>query len=266
MSKQTTVDELADLGLFVETDSNIRILRINRPKARNALSLALRQAISSEIVAADRDSAIRAVVITGSNDCFSAGGDIKEFPDANNVADNSIISQRVWSPVAACSVPLIAAVEGIAFGGGAELALHCDIIIAGEGAQFAFPEVRLGILPGNGGTQRFPRAVGKYLAMRYLLTGDRIPAPHALTMGLVSEVVPTGVAFSTALTLARHIAELPPLAVRQIKDVVLAGADIALPAALVMERDSGRILSRTQDHQEASKAFIDKRKPTFKGV
>lgn len=251
--------------LVIETEGAVRLLRLNRPKARNALSLALRQAIAAAIVAADRDAAVRAVVITGSADCFSAGGDIKEFPDAAASRDAPFESQRVWQPLSACRVPLIAAVEGIALGGGAELAMHCDIIVAGDGAEFAFPEVRLGILPGNGGTQRFPRAAGKFKAMRYLLTGDRIPAARAEAMGLVSEVVAAGGALAAALDIARRIAALPPLAVRQIKEVVLTGADTGLPAALTIEREGSRLLMRTQDHKEAAAAFIQKRKPVFTG-
>jgi enoyl-CoA hydratase/carnithine racemase len=251
--------------LIVETHEAVCLLRINRPKARNALSIALRQRISDAIMAADRDDKLRAVVLTGSADCFSAGGDIKEFPEAADSRDAMFESQRVWMPLATCRIPIIAAVEGIALGGGAELAMLCDIIVAGDTAEFAFPEVRLGILPGNGGTQRLPRAAGKFRAMRYLLTGDRIPAARAETMGLVSEVVPAGQALETALGIARQIAALPPLAVRQIKDVVRTGADVGLPAALTIEREGSRILMRTSDHKEAAAAFIEKRKPRFTG-
>jgi len=259
MSSASTED------LIIETDGAVRLLRINRLKARNALSIALRQKISDAIVAADRSPAVRVVVITGSANCFSAGGDIKEFPSSADCQDSTFESQRVWIPLTTCRIPLIAAVEGIALGGGAELAMLCDMIIAGANAEFAFPEVRLGILPGNGGTQRFPRAVGKFKAMRYLLTGDRIHASRAEAIGLVSEVVPAGEAVAASMTIARRIADLPPLAVRQIKDVVLTGADTALPAALMIEREGSRILSRTCDHREASASFIEKRKPLFRG-
>ncbi len=257
--------ELSSDDLLVETQGHVRILRMNRPKARNALSFALRGAISDAIVDANLDTQIRAVVITGSDTCFSAGGDIKEFPDASIQHDSMFVSNRIWAPLSQCRVPLIAAVEGIALGGGAEFAMLCDIIIAGETAEFAFPEVRLGILPGNGGTQRFPRAVGKFKAMRYLLTGDRFPATLAAEMGLVSEVVESGTAFSAALVLAQRIAELPPLSVRQIKDVVLQGAEASLSAALIMERDGDRLLMLSDDHKEASRAFIEKRRPVFTG-
>lgn len=251
--------------LIVETEGRVRILRMNRPHARNALSLSLRNAIATEIVAGDRDPQIRAIVVTGSETCFSAGGDIKEFPDAADQEDSMYVSQRIWAPLSGCRVPLIAAVDGIAFGGGAEFAMLCDVIIAGDKAEFAFPEVRLGILPGNGGTQRFPRAVGKFKAMRYLLTGDRFSAAQASEMGMVSEVVAAGTAFSAALMLAHRIAELPPLSVRQIKDVVGYGSEAPLPAALTIEREGSRILLRTEDHKEAARAFIEKRRPVFTG-
>lgn len=252
--------------LITEKNGQVRVLRMNRPHARNALSLAMRKAISAAIIEGDRDPETRVVVITGSETCFSAGGDIKEFPDAAGREDSSFVSQRIWAPLSACRVPLIAAVEGIALGGGAEFAMLCDIVIAGETAEFAFPEVRLGILPGNGGTQRFPRAAGKFKAMRYLLTGDRFSARDASEMGLVSEIVEAGKALSSALALAHRIAELPPLAVRQIKDVVNQGAEAPLAAALSLEREGSRLLTRSADHLEASRAFIEKRRPVFTGT
>ncbi|MCD2172234.1 enoyl-CoA hydratase-related protein [Rhizobium sp. C4] len=238
---------------------------MNRPQARNALSLALRKAIAAAILESDGDPNTRAIVITGNETCFSAGGDIKEFPESANREDSAFVSQRIWAPLSSCRVPLIAAVDGIALGGGAEFAMLCDIIIAGEKAEFAFPEVRLGILPGNGGTQRFPRAVGKFKAMRYLLTGDRFSAREAADMGLVSEVVEAGTALAAALAVAQRIAEQPPLSVRQIKDVVNHGAEAPLAAALTLEREGSRILTRSQDHREASMAFIEKRRPVFTG-
>lgn len=251
--------------LITETKGAVRIVRMNRPQAKNALSVSLRCALAQAVIDGDRDPEIRAVVIGGSETCFSAGGDIKEFPDASCQEDSMFVSQRIWAPLTGCRVPLIAAVDGIALGGGAELAMLCDIIIAGSDAQFAFPEVRLGILPGNGGTQRFPRAAGKFQAMRYLLTGDRFSAGQAFDMGLVSEVVAAGTALSEAVALAHRIADLPPLSVRQIKDVVVHGAEMPLSSALMVEREGSRLLMRTQDHLEASRAFIEKRRPVFTG-
>lgn len=251
--------------LIEERHGGVLLLRLNRPQALNALNIPLRRALSRVIAATADDPDVRAIVVSGGPKVFAAGGDIKEFADHDAPQVMALELQRIWAPIAACPRPIIAAIEGFALGGGAELAMHCDIILAAEDAQFAFPEVRLGILPGAGGTQRFPRAVGKFRAMRYLLTGDRIPAPVALEMGLASELTPSGQAEATALDLAQKIARMPPLAVRQIKDVVLQGADCALPAALVLERNAHNILFSTADRQEGVAAFIEKRRPTYLG-
>jgi len=248
-----------------EDQGEARIFRINRPEARNALSVAVRRRLSDGISAAGLDPAIRAIIITGGKDEFAAGGDIKEFMTAGRAEVMAAELHRIWEPIAHCPKPIIAAVEGLAFGGGAELALHADIIIASETAKFAFPEVTLGILPGAGGTQRFPRAVGKYRGLRYLLTGDRFSAREAFDMGLVSELVPAGEALAHSLRIAERIASLPPLAVRQIKEVVIAGADASLATALVLERNGHKILTATGDHKEGVAAFIEKRKPVFRG-
>ena len=256
---------MADQDLLAERRGPILILRLNRPAARNALSLSLRRRLAADIASADRDEALRAVVIAGSDTVFSAGGDIKEFASLAASEAASQESQRVWRTMPELTIPIIAAVEGLALGGGAELALHADIIVAGETALFAFPEVTLGILPGNGGTQRFPRLVGKVLAMRYLLTGERFTAAQALAMGMLSEVVPAGEALDRALAIADRIAAMPPLAVRRIKNVVSNGADLPLDAALSLERLGFAALQRTEDHAEAARAFAEKRAPRFAG-
>lgn len=248
-----------------EDRGEARIFRINRPEARNALNIAVRRRLSDGIAAAGLDPAIRTIIVTGGKDAFSAGGDIKEFMAAGRVEIMAAEGRRIWQPIADCPKPIIAAVEGVAFGGGAELALHADIIIASETAKFAFPEVTLGILPGAGGTQRFPRAVGKYRALRYLLTGDRFSAREAFDIGMVSELVPRGEALAHSLRIAERIASLPPLAVRQIKEVVIAGADASLAAALVLERNGHNVLTTTEDHREGVAAFTEKRKPVFRG-
>jgi enoyl-CoA hydratase len=170
---------MGEADVVVENRSAARVFRINRPQARNALSVTVRRRLADDIVAADQDAAVRAIIVTGGAEVFAAGGDIKEFMAAGAAEIIVAELQRIWLPIANCSKPIIAAVEGLAFGGGAELALHADIIVASEAAKFAFPEVTLGILPGAGGTQRFPRAVGKYRALRYLLTGDRFSAREA---------------------------------------------------------------------------------------
>jgi enoyl-CoA hydratase/carnithine racemase len=166
--------------------------------------------------------------------------------------------RELWRVIAQCPKPVIAAVNGFALGGGCELAMHADIIIAGKSAKFGQPEVRVGIMAGGGGTQRLTRAVGKFKAMKMLLTGEPVSAAEAFEMGLASEVV-------RALKLARTIAALPPLAIRQTKEVVLAGADCSLDAGLTLERKAFDILFDTEDQKEGMRAFIEKRKPEFKG-
>jgi len=174
-------------------------------------------------------------------------------------------SAPMWRSVVSCPRPIIAAVNGYAWGGGCELAMHADIIVAGEGASFAQPEVKVGIMPGAGGTQRLPRAVGKFRAMKMLLTGQPVSAAEAYAMGLVSEVVADRDVLSTALAIADTIAALPPLAVAQIKEAVLAGQDAPLDAALLLERRAFQLLFASEDQKEGMRAFLEKRKPVFRG-
>jgi enoyl-CoA hydratase len=174
-------------------------------------------------------------------------------------------TERLWEPIASCPKPVIAAVNGYALGGGCELAMHADIIIAGEGASFGQPEVRVGIMPGAGGTQRLTRAVGKFRAMKMLLTGEPVTASDALAMGLVSEVVPDAAVFEAALRVAKTIAAMPPLAVMQIKEVALAGQDASLGTAMMLERKAFQLLFATSDQKEGMRAFMEKRKPEFRG-
>ncbi len=171
----------------------------------------------------------------------------------------------LWQAIADCPKPVIAAVNGYALGGGCELAMHADIIVAGEGATFGQPEIRVGIMPGAGGTQRLARAVGKFKAMKMVLTGEPVSAGEADAMGLVSEVVADGEVVDRALELAGRIAAMPPIAVRQIKEVLLAGADAPLATALALERKAFQILFASSDQKEGMKAFLEKRKPDFEG-
>ena len=171
----------------------------------------------------------------------------------------------MWKVIADCPKPIIAAVNGFALGGGCELAMHADIIIAGESAKFGQPEVKVGVMAGGGGTQRLVRAVGKFKAMKMLLTGEPVGAAEAESMGLASEVVPDGQVLERALEVASTIAALPPLAIRHTKEVVLAGADSSLDAGLTLERKAFDILFDTQDQKEGMSAFIEKRTPKFKG-
>jgi enoyl-CoA hydratase/carnithine racemase len=196
---------------------------------------------------------------------FAAGADIRDMVERTPVDMLTRRSEKLWQPVASCPKPVIAAVNGYAFGGGCELAMHADIIVAGEGASFGQPEVRVGIMPGAGGTQRLTRAVGKFRAMKMLLTGEPVSARDALAMGLVSEVVPDGQVLDRALAIANTIAAMPPLAVMQIKETVLAGEDSSLEAGLMLERKAFQILFASSDQKEGMRAFLEKRKAEFQG-
>lgn len=246
-------------------EAGIAVVRLNRPEARNALSQAVRQQLAAHFAALSVDDALRVIILTGGDKVFAAGADIRAMAESTPIDILLLNNQRMWQTIASCPKPVIAAVNGFALGGGCELAMHADIIIAGEGAQFGQPEVKVGIIPGAGGTQRLARAVGKFKAFRLLLTGQAIPAAEASAMGLVSEVVPDAEVMNRALALAREIAALPPLAVAQIKEVLLAGQDASLETALMLERKAFQLLFASDDKREGMQAFLEKRKPQFKG-
>ncbi len=244
----------------------VALIRINRPEARNALNMEVRHLIAQHLTAASEDAAIRCIVLTGNEKSFAAGADIKEMAGIGAIEAMQRGTDKLWRTTAACTKPVIAAVNGFALGGGCELAMTCDIIVAGESARFGQPEVRIGIIPGGGGTQRLTRAVGKYKAMKICLTGELFSAQEAHGMGLVSEVVPDAEVEKRALALASQIAELAPLAVQQIKEVILAGQDSSLDAALRLETKAIQVLFASQDQKEGMVAFSEKRKPKFPGT
>jgi len=243
----------------------VGLIRINRPDARNALNMEVRKGLAQHLTAMGEDDAIRAIVITGNEKSFAAGADIKEMAGAGTIEMMQRGTHRLWRVIAACPKPVIAAVNGFALGGGCELAMTCDMIVAGEGAKLGQPEVKIGILPGGGGTQRLPRAIGKYQAMKLCLTGDMVSAKQALDMGLVSEVVPDAEVEKRAVEMAAQIASYSPLAVQQIKELVLAGQDASLDAALRLETKALHVMFASHDQKEGMQAFIEKRKPKFEG-
>jgi enoyl-CoA hydratase len=254
-----------EVVLLERPEDGVALVRINRPAVRNALDLATRKALAATFEQLQDDPAIRAIVLTGDERAFAAGADLGEFIDAGAVEIMRRRSERYWQTVARTPQPVIAAINGYALGGGLELAMCCDILIAGESAQLGQPEVRVGIMPGAGGTQRLTRAVGKFQAMRLCLTGRPIAAPEALAMGLVSQVVPDAEVLDVALKTARDLARLPPLALMAIKETILAGEDTSLEAGLALERKAFQLLFASQDKREGMQAFFDKRKPDFKG-
>ena len=253
------------LVLLERPDDGIALLRMNRPEAMNALNNAAREELATHFEALNADGSVRVIVITGNEKAFVAGADLKEFADLGTADWAFTDARRMWRIVSACPKPMIAAVNGFALGGGCELALHCDIIIAGENAKMGLPEIQVGVLPGGGGTQRLTRAVGKYKALKMMLTAEWVSGQEASDMGLASEAVPDEEVLDRAMAIAHKVAKMPPLGAKYIKEVTLAGMDASLETGLMLERKAFEILFSTGDQKEGAAAFIEKRKPEFKG-
>jgi enoyl-CoA hydratase len=251
--------------LIERPSSDIVVLRLNRPQVRNALNLEVRVRLAEEITRYGADPDIRCLIVTGSDKAFAAGADIGEMADAGAAEIMAANVQKYWRKLIECPKPLIAAIEGYALGGGLELALCADIIVAGEGARLGLPEVKLGVLPGGGGTQKMARLAGSKRAMLLLMTGRMFSAAEAYAMGVISEVAPTGHALPRALEIAAEIAAMPPIAVMQIKEIVNAGLNAPLDVALMLERKAFALQFTTRDQKEGMSAFLEKRKPNFEG-
>jgi len=251
--------------ILVEREGPVAIVTLNRPQQLNALSYGLIKELALALEALDQDADIRAIVLTGGEKVFAAGTDIKEMADATPFDDRLQGRLAFRDRINRISKPVIAAVSGLTLGGGCELAMCCDIIIASETARFGQPEVNLGIIPGSGGTQRLTRTVGKYRAMEMVLTGDFINAAEAHTLGLVAKVVPVEFLIEEAKGIAKKIAAKPPLAVKFAKEAVLKAFETSLGEGLEFERKSFYLLFASEDKREGMKAFIEKRKPEFKG-
>jgi enoyl-CoA hydratase/carnithine racemase len=251
----------------VETtlDGHVALLRLNRPEARNALSPEMMERLAQELERFDGDPEVRCMVIAGSDDVFAAGADIKAMSERSFAEALTHPAASFWRRVAAVKTPLIAAVSGYALGGGCELALACDMIVADADARFGQPEITLGIIPGGGGTQRLARVMGKQLAMEYVLTGRRFDADMALEMGLVNRVVKKGRWLQEAMVLAHTVAERPPIATRFAKQAVLVAEETALTAGLEHERRLYELTMATEDRVEGMRAFLEKREPKFEG-
>ncbi len=251
--------------LLERPGTGVALLRLNRPDRLNALNMAVRESLAAHFTELAADDAVRCIVITGDEKAFAAGADVAELAERTPTDAAFARSRAAWTAIERYRRPIIAAVNGFALGGGCELAMHCDIVIAGEGAKLGQPEVKLGIMPGAGGTQRFVRAAGKFAAMRWLLTGDLLSAGEAHRLGLVSQVLPDAEVLPHALELAARIAALPPAAVAAIKETVILGADLPLDAALRLESQSFQMLFATEDRTEGMRAFLERRKPEFTG-
>jgi enoyl-CoA hydratase len=252
--------------ILVETRHRVGLVQLNRPQALNALNNQLVGELMEALTVLDGDDAVGAVVITGNERAFAAGADIKEMADASAVEMLSMDHISLFDRIMNIKKPVIAAVSGWCLGGGNELAMSCDLIIASETARFGQPEINLGVIPGAGGTQRLTRAVGKAIAMEMVLNNRTLTAQEALQFGLVNRVVPVERYLEEALGLAEQIAGRAPLAVRLGKEAVNHAFESFLSDGLADERRAFYFLFASQDQKEGMSAFVEKRKPNWKGI
>ncbi len=257
---------MANENINVSMDGAVGLIQLNRPKVLNALNGGLMDELGDAAEAMDRNDAVRCIVLYGSERAFSAGADIDQMKTATPLVmiENSWIN-RNFDRLRKITKPIVAAVSGYCLGGGCELAMSCDIILASETAQFGQPEISIGIIPGAGGTQRLPRAIGKSRAMELVLTGKFISAREAESRGLVSRVVPVELYLEEAKSLARDIASKPPVAVRFAKEAINKVYELPLTDGLDYESRLFHILFSTEDQKEGMAAFVEKRKPEWKG-
>ena len=251
--------------LIITRHDRVLLLILNRPAARNALNNALLEQLAAALEEAAVNRDISAVVIYGSERCFAAGADLNEMAEKDLAATLNDSRPQLWARINTFSKPLIAAVNGFALGAGCELALLCDVVIAGDNARFGLPEITLGIMPGAGGTQRLIRCVGKSLASKMVLTGESITAQQAQSAGLVSDVCPAALTLEYALKQASLMARHSPLALQAAKQALRQSQEVPLQAGLAQERQLFTLLSATEDRREGIDAFLQKRTPDFKG-
>ncbi len=253
---------------LVETtvdDFHVALVQLNSPETRNALSAAMKERLIGELERLDAEPEVRCVVLAGSDQVFAAGADIKAMAVRDPSEPPDPEAAAFWTRLAAIQTPLLAAVSGYALGGGCELAMACDMIVADEGARFGQPEITLGIIPGGGGTQRLTRAIGKQRAMEYVLTGRHFNAQMAVGWGIVNRAIPKGAWLVEAVEMARVVAERPPLAARLAKRAVLAAEETGLSEGLRTERGLFDEAMATEDRVEGMTAFLEKREPDFRG-
>ncbi|WP_232698873.1 enoyl-CoA hydratase-related protein [Brevibacillus daliensis] len=249
----------------VKTDEQVGIITLNRPQVLNALNLQLIDELVNELERMDQDKNIRVIVLTGNSKAFAAGADINEMAEESAISIMQKDQFAVWDRMSLISKPIIGAISGFTLGGGCELMMNCDMVIASETTLIGQPEVKLGVMPGAGGTQRLVRAVGLRKAMEMLLTGDPITADQALAYGLVNKVVPVEAYYNEAIKLAKQIAKQPPLAVQLIKKAAHKAEDLTLTEGMQYERNCFYLLLASEDRKEGMQAFIEKRKAHFQG-
>ena len=246
-------------------DEHIALIQLNRPKALNALCLELMLEIKDALTILDEDDTVRVIILTGNERAFAAGADIKQMAGKGAIDMLNIDQFTTWDKIKKTKKPLIAAVSGFALGGGHELVMHCDMVIASETAKFGQPEINIGVIPGAGGTQRLPRTVSKNVAMEMVLTGDFIDAQRAYEVGLVNKVVPVELYLSETVNVAKKIAAKSPIAVRMAKESVLQSFQSSLDDGLMFERKNFYMCFASEDQKEGMNAFVEKRKAVFKG-
>jgi enoyl-CoA hydratase len=251
--------------VLATTDGPVGIVTLNRPRQLNALAGPLMSELVDALEGFDADTAIRALVVTGGPNVFAAGADLKEMADAS--AAEMLLRNRIglWDRVRRLTKPVIAAVAGYALGGGCELAMVCDIIVAAENARFGQPEINVGLIPGAGGTQRLTRTVGKFVGMDLVLTGRMLSAEEAFARGLASRIVPPELIVETAVNLGKELASKPPISVRLAKEAVTRAFEGRLDDGIEFERKLFYLLFATQDAHEGMHAFVDKRQPAYEG-
>lgn len=250
----------------ISSENGIGIIQLNRPKVANALNQNMVHEIVSQMEQFDRDDSIRVIVVKGNDKAFAAGADIEEMIEATPLSLEQLDPFAVWDRLTLIRKPMIAAVNGFALGGGFELALHCDLIIAAENARFGFPEVKLGVMPGAGGTQLLTKALGKRKALEWIWLGESMSAKTAYHYGVINRVVAPELVEEEALSIAEQLTKQAPIALRLIKEAVYKAEDLGLMDGMKLERKNFYLAFDSQDQKEGMRAFMDKRPPSFKGV
>ena len=252
-------------AIELQREEAVAVVRLNRPERRNALSPAVLEELAQALADLDAEEQVRCIVVAGSDEVFAAGADIKAMAERSFQQVLEASTMPFWQRVADCRTPLVAGVSGFALGGGCELALLCDMIVASETAEFGQPEITLGIIPGGGGTQRLARVIGKQRTMELVLTGRRIDAQEAMRLGFVNRVASRRTWLADTIELAQTVARRPPLAVKLAKQAVLAADEMPLAAGLAHERRLYELAMATEDRVEGMQAFLEKRRPNFEG-
>ncbi|MEO7989133.1 MAG: enoyl-CoA hydratase-related protein [Chryseolinea sp.] len=246
-------------------ENGIALIQLNRPKELNALNRELMQEVRDALQQLDKDESVRVIIITGNEIAFAAGADIKQMANQSAIEMLMIDQFSTWDQIRKTKKPIIAAVSGFALGGGCEFVMTCDMVIASETAKFGQPEIKIGTMPGAGGTQRLTKAIGKAKAMELILTGRFLSAEEAHFYGLVNKVVPVEMYLFEAVQLAKEIAQMSPVAVLLAKEAMNRSFETHLDEGLLLERKNFYLTFASEDQKEGMKAFVEKRKPVYKG-